>query len=144
MVIFTTLLKYWETKCTKQSGASALNADTSWYLLTSHLNFWKLLFQHLHLMASACKTLQNMQAWNHHKSLLQELSMKRQTGPAFCWACASAEAAACSAASGAVRCSCPTISTWQKNCKEALLCILNMWLKNCSRIFITYIYTYYI
>ena len=39
----------------------------------SHLNFWKLLFQHLHLMTSACKTLQNMQAWNHHKSLLQQL-----------------------------------------------------------------------
>ena len=39
----------------------------------SYLNFRKLLLQHLHLMASACKTLQNMQVWNHHKSLLQQL-----------------------------------------------------------------------
>ena len=39
----------------------------------SYLNFWKLFFQHLHLMTSACKKLQNMQAWNHYKSLLQQL-----------------------------------------------------------------------
>ena len=39
----------------------------------SYLNFWKLFFQHLHLMTSACKTLQNIQAWNHYKSLLQQL-----------------------------------------------------------------------
>ena len=46
--------------------------------------------------------------------------------PACSWACASAAlnlsvSSACSAASGAVRCSCRTISTRQKNCKEALL-----------------------
>ena len=64
--------------------------------------------------------------------------------PACCWACASAAlslsvSSVCSAASGAVRCSCPTISTQQKNCKEALLCTLKIWLNICSRISITYI-----
>ena len=49
--------------------------DNPWRspMSASHLNFWKLLFQHLHLMASACKKLQNMQAWNHYESLLQQL-----------------------------------------------------------------------
>ena len=42
---------------------------------------------------------------------------------ACCWACASAAlnlcvSSVCSAASGAVRCSCPTMSTRHKNCKE--------------------------
>ena len=64
--------------------------------------------------------------------------------PACCWACASAAlsfsvSSVCSAASGAVRCSCPTISTRQRNCKEALLCTLKIWLNICSRISITYI-----
>ena len=47
---------------------------------------------------------------------------------ACCWACASAAlnlsvSSVCSAASGAVRCSSPTMSTRHKNCKEALLCV---------------------
>ena len=52
--------------------------DNPWRspMSASHLNFWKLLFQHLHLMASACKKLQNMQAWNHYKSLLQQLGTR--------------------------------------------------------------------
>ena len=65
----------WETKRTKQSLASVFNIDTMilvnnlWRspMSASHLNFRKLLLQHLHLMVSACKTLQNMQAWNHYK-----------------------------------------------------------------------------